>query len=76
MKPGSILICGDRLYVLHSFKMDPDFIVVTPMDITEEDEIHSTIHRNKVKDLGFLVYDIPGCRTLNDILEHYPELMI
>jgi hypothetical protein len=76
MNKGDVLLCKDRLYIFYCYKMDTDFIVITPLNINEEDELYSTLFINHVKYLGIHKNDIPGCKTLDDIRKLYPEFMI
>jgi hypothetical protein len=76
MANGDVVLYKDRLYVIYSYKMDPDFIVINPLDPQEEDDLYATLFVGKVKFLGIFKDDIPGCKTLNDVRKYYPELLI
>lgn len=76
MNYRSVVLYRDRLFVLHSFKMDPDFVVINPLSANEEDELFATVHTNQLKSLGIFARDVPGCDTLDDLRKYYPEFMI
>jgi len=76
MAHGDIVVFKNRLYVIQSYKMDTDFIVVNPLDPQEDDELHATIFVGRVKFLGIFKKDIQGCNTLDDLRKYYPEFMI
>lgn len=76
MMYGDVVVYKNRLYSIHSYKMDPDFIVINPLCPQEEDELFSTIFVNRVKFLGISNNDLHGCDTLDDLRKNYPEYMV
>ena len=73
---GDVVVYKNRLYSIHSYKMDPDFIVINPICAQEDDQLFATLFVGKVKFLGISNNDIQGCDTLDDVRKNYPELLI
>lgn len=71
MDSYSIVLYKDDLYAVHGFKMNRAIVVLKALDSTYESYV--TTHVNNCKDLDITICDIPGCTTLADVREKFPE---
>ena len=74
MQPYDMVSYDGKLYCVHSFKMNREYVVLSAMN--PEDDDYATIHIKNLTELGMTITDIHGCKTLDDVKKIYPEYMI
>lgn len=74
MMPYDMVEYNGRLYCIHSFKMNREYVVLNAMDKNEHD--YETIHIRNLKELGMTISDVPGCTTLDDVKKMFPQFMV